>query len=74
MSLLRKVKPLYGILDAGPLDAQPALSYGVGYPKGGGNVLVNVLVQPDGRIAYVQGGYETPSPLEQQVAGAIAGK
>lgn len=69
-----KVKPFYTILDAGPLDAQPALAYGVGYPKGGGNVPVNVLVQPDGRIAYVQGGYETPSPLEKQVEDAIAGK
>ena len=69
-----KVKPLYTILDAGPLAAQPALSYGVGYPEGGGNVPVNVLVQPDGRIAYVQGGYETPSPLEKQVEDAIAGK
>ena len=69
-----KVKPIYTILDAGPLDAQPALAYGVGYPRGGGNVPVNVLVQPDGKIAYVQGGYETPSPLENQVADALAGK
>jgi hypothetical protein len=53
-----KVTPLHTILDAGLLDAHPALSYGVGNPKGSSNVPVNVLLQPDGRIANVQGGYE----------------
>ena len=64
-----EVKPLHPILDAGLLDAHPALSYGVGNPKGSSNVPVNVLVRPDGRIGYVQGGYETSCPLEKQVAG-----
>lgn len=67
-----KVKPSYTILDAGPLNARTALSYGVGTPTGGGSVPVNVLVRPDGRIAYVQGGYVAPSPLEKQVRDAIA--
>jgi peroxiredoxin len=69
-----KAKPLYTILDAGALNAQPALAYGVGTPRGGGHLPVNVLVQPDGRIAYAQGGYEAPSPLEKQVSDTIAGK
>jgi thiol-disulfide isomerase/thioredoxin len=69
-----KVKPSYTILDAGALNAQPALSYGVGTPTGGGSVPVNVLVRPDGGIAYVQGGYVASSPLEKQVRGAIAAK
>jgi peroxiredoxin len=71
---VEKVKPAYTILDAGPLKAQPALAYGVGTPSGGGHLPVNVLVQPDGRIAYAQGGYQAPSPLERQVSDAIAGK
>jgi thiol-disulfide isomerase/thioredoxin len=69
-----RVKPSYTILDAGPLDAQPALSYGVGTSTGGGSVPVNVLVRPDGGIAYVQGGYVASSPLEKQVRGAITAK
>lgn len=69
-----KTKPLYTILDAGALNAKPALAYGVGTRSGGGHLPVNVLVQPDGRIAYAQGGYEAPSPLEKQVSDAIAGK
>jgi cytochrome c biogenesis protein CcmG/thiol:disulfide interchange protein DsbE len=69
-----KVHPAYTILDAGPLTGQPALSYGVGNLTGGGSVPVNVLVRPDGKIAYVQGGYEAPSPLEQQVTAFITAK
>jgi thiol-disulfide isomerase/thioredoxin len=69
-----RVKPYYTILDAGRLNAQPALSYGVGTPTGGGSVPVNVLVRPDGGIAYVQGGYVASSPLEKQVRGAISAK
>ena len=66
--------PAYIILDAGPLTGEPAIAYGVGNPSGGGSVPVNVLVRPDGKIAYVQGGYEAPSPLEQAVADIIAAK
>lgn len=69
-----KIHPAYMILDAGPLTGQPALSYGVGNPTGGGSVPVNVLVRPDGSIAYVQGGYEAPSPLEKQVSDFITAK
>ena len=69
-----KLHPAYTILDAGPLTGQPALSYGVGKPTGGGSVPVNVLVRPDGTIAYVQGGYEEPSPLEKQVSDFITAK
>jgi peroxiredoxin len=69
-----KLHPAYTILDAGPLTGQPALSYGVGNPTGGGSVPVNVLVRPDGNIAYVQGGYEVPSPLEKQVSDFITAK
>ena len=69
-----KLHPAYTILDAGPLTGQPALAYGVGNPTGGGSVPVNILVRPDGSIAYVQGGYEAPSPLEKQVSDFIAAK
>lgn len=69
-----KLHPTYTILDAGPLTGQPALVYGVGNGSGGGSVPVNVLVRPDGNIAYVQGGYEAPSPLEKQVSDIIDAK
>lgn len=69
-----KLHPAYTILDAGPLTGQPALVYGVGSPSGGGSVPVNVLVRPDGNIAYVQDGYEFPSPLEKQVSQIISRK
>jgi cytochrome c biogenesis protein CcmG/thiol:disulfide interchange protein DsbE len=69
-----RIRPAYTILDAGALNAQPALSYGVGTPSGGGSVPVNVLVGPDGKIAYVQGGYVAPSPLEKQVGETLGGK
>lgn len=64
----------YIIFDAGPLSGEPALAYGVGNPSGGGSVPVNVLVRPDGTIAYVQGGNEDPSPLEKQVHDIISSK
>jgi peroxiredoxin len=67
-----RIRPAYTILDAGALNGQPALSYGVGIPSGGGSVPVNVLVRPNGKIAYVQGGYVAPSPLEKQVGEALA--
>lgn len=69
-----KLNPAYVILDAGPLSAEPSLAYGVGNGSGGGSVPVNVLVRPDGTIAYVQGGYEYPSPLEKQVRDIISSK
>ena len=69
-----KIHPAYTILDAGPLTGKLALSYGVGSPTGGGSVPVNILVRPDGTIAYVQGGYEAPSPLEKQVSDFITAK
>jgi hypothetical protein len=37
-------------------------------------VPVNVLVDPNGTIAYVQGGYEAPSPLEKQVRDLVGAK
>jgi peroxiredoxin len=67
----KKIHPSYRILDAGRLNGQPAVKYGVGHPAGGGSVPVNILVRPDGTIAYVQGGYVDPSPLEQQVEAFI---
>jgi thiol-disulfide isomerase/thioredoxin len=66
-----KLHPAYTILDAGQLKGQPALSYGVGSPSGGGSVPVNILIRPNGTIAYVQGGYEAPSPLERQVTDLL---
>jgi cytochrome c biogenesis protein CcmG/thiol:disulfide interchange protein DsbE len=69
-----KVHAKYTILDAGPLTGHPAVSYGVGNPGGGGSVPVNVLVRPNGKIAYVQGGYEEPSPLEKTVSDFIGRK
>ncbi|HXX17749.1 MAG TPA: TlpA disulfide reductase family protein [Candidatus Eremiobacteraceae bacterium] len=69
-----KVNSAYAILDAGPLSGEPALAYGVGTPTGGGHIPVSVLVRPDGKIAYVQGGYEDPSPLEKQVQDIMNSK
>ncbi len=73
-AFVAKNHPSYTILDAGSLQSQPALSYGVGHPGGGGSVPVNVLLRPDGTIAYVQGGYEAPSPLEKQVRDILEGE
>jgi peroxiredoxin len=70
----KKTHPSYRIIDAGRLNEQPAVIYGVGNPTAGGSVPVTVLVRPDGTIAYVQGGYEEPSPLEQQVDASITAK
>jgi peroxiredoxin len=66
-----KVTSAYTILDAGPLTGDPAQAYGVGNASGGGSVPVNVLVRPDGTIAYVEGGYEAPSPLEKEVRDLV---
>lgn len=68
-----KYKPGYTIIDAGSLKGPVPQAYGVTRP-GASTVPVNVLVRPDGNIAYVQSGYEEPSPLEAQVRAAIAGR
>ena len=68
-----KTHPAYTILDGGLLQAQPALSYGAGNLKGGGSVPLNVLVRPNGTIAYVEGGFEAPSPLENDVNSFVSG-
>lgn len=68
-----KYKPGYTIIDAGSLKGPVPLAYGVTRP-GASTVPVNVLVRPDGNIAYVQSGYKEPSPLEAQVRAAIAGR
>ncbi len=67
-----EMKPAYTILEAGDLKSPLALSYGVNNGMGSSTVPFSVLVRPDGSVAYVQGGYEVPSPLEQQVRDAIA--
>lgn len=64
-------KPRYAILNAGSLKGPVALAYGVTGP-GGTTVPVNVLVRPDGTIAYVHSGYEAPSPLEARIRDAMA--
>lgn len=73
-AFILKTHPTYTILDGGSLQDQPALAYGVGNPKGGGSVPVNVLVRPNGKIAYVEGGYQAPSPLKEEVTELIAGR
>ena len=70
----RRLRPAYTILDAGPFRSQLALAYGVGTLSEGGSVPVNVLVRPDGTIAYVQFGYKAPSHLEEEVIDAVGGK
>jgi thiol-disulfide isomerase/thioredoxin len=57
----------YPMLDAGMLKDRLAVSYGVGNPDGGGSIPVSVLIAPDGAVAYVQGGFWEPSPLESEV-------
>lgn len=63
----KRIHAAYTIVDGGPLTKNPALAYGVGSPTGGGHVPINVLVRPNGTIAYVEGGYEEPSPLSDDV-------
>lgn len=69
-----RLHPAYTIVDGGLLTGQPALAYGVGRPGGGGSVPVNILVRPDGTIAYVEGGFEAPSPLGDDVNGYLMAK
>lgn len=66
-----RVKPAYTILESGDLKSTLALSYGVNNGMGSATVPYSVLVRPDGTIAYVQGGYEAPSPLEKQISDFI---
>jgi thiol-disulfide isomerase/thioredoxin len=69
-----RMKPAYTILESGDLKSAVALSYGINNGMGSATVPFSVLVRPDGTVAYVQGGYEDPSPLEQQVSSFIAAK
>ena len=69
-----RMKPAYTILESGDLKSAVALSYGVNNGMGSATVPFSVLVRPDGTVAYVQGGYESPSPLEKQVRDFIIGK
>jgi peroxiredoxin len=66
-AFLAKNPRTYPILDAGMLKDRLAVSYGVGNPQGGGSVPVSILIAPDGKVAYVQGGFWQPSPLEAEV-------
>ena len=69
-----RMKPVYTILESGDLTSAVALSYGINSGMGSATVPFSVLVRPDGTVAYVQGGYEDPSPLEKQVSNFIATK
>ena len=69
-----RMKPAYTILESGDLNSAVALSYGINSGMGSATVPFSVLVRPDGTVAYVQGGYEDPSPLEKQVSNFIAAK
>ncbi len=65
-------KPAYTIVESGDLKSPVALAYGVNNGMGSVTVPYSVLVRPDGTVAYVQGGYEAPSPLAKQVSDLIA--
>jgi thiol-disulfide isomerase/thioredoxin len=65
-----KYAPSYSIVDAGSLKAPTAFAYGVTRP-GASTVPVNVLVRPDGTVAYVHSGYQAPSPLEVRLRTAL---
>ncbi|MGA3090126.1 MAG: TlpA disulfide reductase family protein [Terriglobales bacterium] len=65
-------KTAYTILESSDLKSAIALSYGVNNGMGSSTLPINVLIRPDGTVAYVQGGYETPSPLEKQVSDALS--
>jgi len=69
-----RMKPAYTVLESGDLKSAVALSYGVNSGMGSATVPFSVLIRPDGTVAYVQGGYESPSPLEKQVGKFIAAK
>ena len=67
MNFAAQRKPKYTILESGDLKSAIAISYGVNNGMGSATVPFSVLIRPNGTIAYVQGGYEAPSPLEKQV-------
>ncbi len=69
-----RVKPSYTILESGDLTSAVSRSYGVNNGMGSATVPYSVLIRPDGTVAYVQGGYEAPSPLERQVIDFIMAK
>lgn len=69
-----RTKPAYTVLESGNLKSTIATSYGVNNGMGSATVPFSVLIRPDGTVAYVQGGYEAPSPLESQVSAFIATK
>lgn len=69
-----RMKPAYTVLESGDLKSAIAVSYGVNNGMGSATVPFSVLVRPDGTVAYVQGGYEAPSPLEKQVNDFIIAK
>ncbi|WP_158819205.1 TlpA disulfide reductase family protein [Granulicella sp. S156] len=69
-----RMKPAYTVLESGDLKSEVAFSYGVNSGMGSATVPFSVLVRPDGTVAYVQGGYEAPSPLEKQISDFITEK
>lgn len=69
-----KTKPAYTILESGDLKSAVAFAYGVNNGMGSATVPYSVLIRPDGSIAYVQGGFADPSPLEAQVSYFLSGK
>ena len=69
-----RLKPAYTILESGDLKSAIALAYGVNTGMGSCSLPTSVLIRPDGTVAYVQGGYEEPSPLEERVRDTITGK
>jgi len=70
----RENRPLYTVLEAGRMNAPVPLQYGIGNPPGGGSVPVSILLAPDGSVAYAQGGFWTPSPLETTVRSLVFGR
>ena len=74
-SFSEKQRPLYTVLNAGSIEDRPAISYGVAFPHGSATVPVNVLVRPDGTVAYVEaGGYDSGSMMEKEVSAFIDGR
>jgi thiol-disulfide isomerase/thioredoxin len=57
----------YTIVNGGSLKSPLPIAYGVSSPKGSASVPASVLIAPDGTVAYVQGGFWQPSPLEAEV-------
>jgi thiol-disulfide isomerase/thioredoxin len=66
-AFVEQTRPAYTVADVGEFKSPTALKFGVGSPGGGGSVPMSVLLAPNGSVAYVQGGFWQPSPLEQEV-------